>query len=337
MLKNIKERAGSNIIERAAKIQGTTVAGLSNHYTNIAVATTGFDPIDKSLCRVRLTISNVYGEKPTQADFRKAIMASYGNVGIVPVEGSFQPVHTAEATVAGSQEYVGLITKGMQTRMVDAAEIMEGGRYASLSSLNNVLMDSVDESVWSLVSNSGGQAVLARQVSEDLNDLVAIARSQDTRKNRNFLQVLVAQPRVAQFARFYNPGTKTIDHGYVCGRDTAGDIVIASRLMDDLINVDDRMVITATNIHREDAELMIHKELNRKGVKCPSFLIAGMKAQRAESKLGFGVTTAAATSETPLDSESVSYTNLRDYYRQVFAYAPEYYNEIEKIIDSHGF
>jgi hypothetical protein len=41
--------------------------------------------------------------------------------------------------------------------------------------------------------------------------------------------------------------------------------------------------------------------------------------------------------EQPLDPEKVSYENMREYYKQMYAYAPEYYAEFEKMISESGF
>lgn len=322
------KQASQRILERVAARSNTTVAGLSTGVSSINVTSSGFDHISKGLCRVRITASNAVNAK--RSDLVSAVNKAFGN-GVVAVAGSFQLINELDNS---SAEYVGLITKGLHTQSVATASIPD--RFSAIA--KNVLMDETDERVWNLVSENNGVSVLARQVDEDLGELVAIARMSNN-QNRDFLSVLVAHAGVGQYARFYNPNTGTLDHGYVCGKEASGEVVIASRTLDDLIAVDDRHIVTSTNIHRDTTEFQIHKELHGHGIKCPSYLIQGMKAQRKPQSLGLGnnVAIASATSETPLDPNSVSYTDLRDYYRQVFAYAPEYYAEFEKIIDSHGF
>lgn len=311
-----KQLAVANVLSRTA----------SRNSTAVYASMVGVSPIDDSLCRIRVSIR---GKSNNPADYRAAIQASLG-ASVEPIAGSFYRL-TAESQ-GSAVEYVGLVKKGIETRSVDTARFKKD--YTVMA--KNVLMDNVDQSVWQLSCNSNGVTVLSRQVDEDLSQLLELARTQNS-NNRNYKEPLVALANAASYARFYNPLTGVIDHGYVLGREADGTVVIASRTLNDLVDIDDRMLVTCSNIHLDDTELAIHQSLYKKNVKCPSFLIKSMQAQRDAGSNPFKTVALVTETEQPLDPESVSYDNARNYYKQMFAYAPDYYKEFETIINDYGF
>ena len=92
------------------------------------------------------------------------------------------------------------------------------------------------------------------------------------------------------------------------------------------------------SIHVEDKEFELHRQLHKKGVRCPSFLVSAMKAQRQSTGMFGNATLATLVTDTvtPLDPNSIPYNEVRGYYKQLFAYAPEYYAEFEKVITDYG-
>lgn len=322
----MSKRAINNILDRVSA--RSTTAGTTANRSNVVANTTGFDPINDDLCRIRVEVHNA--RTMDAKAIRHAISAALGE-GIEPVAGTFQQL--PEIAGVATREYVGLVTKGLCTRVVAQADLNSG--YSTVTTAKNVLMDNTDNKVWNLTQAGNGQAVLSRQVDEDLTELLAMARMTNT-KNRNYKDALVCMANTASYSRFYNPVIKTIDHGYVCGSEANGEIVIASRTLNDLVNVDDRMIVTSTNIHTDDAEYNIHASLYKGGIKCPSHLIQAMKAQRGKQNV-FQTVALVTDTETPLDPNTVSYTDMREYYKQMYAYAPQYYNEFEKMISDYGF
>lgn len=336
-MQSSKTRAVNNILNRsAARRQSSSVTASTSPdvIRGSAVATTtGYEPISSDLCRVRVEIRNSNTSK-------EALLASIQSAlgeNVQPVEGSFQLVVEASGSNA-TREYIGLVSKGLCTRSIDKTDI--GHRYAAVAS--NVLMDSVDDTVWNMTSTGSGALVLSRQVEEDLSELLEMARYRNS-GNRNYKAVLTASATTASYARFYNSMTKTLDHGYVCGREENGDIVIASRNLEDLVSVDPREVICASNIHLDNTELEMHRALYKGGIKCPSHLVRAMRTQRTGGTDNvfkgdrLKALALATDTETPLDPNSVSYTDMREYYRQMYAYSPEYYEMFEKLITDSGF
>lgn len=324
-----KATAIANVLDRAnlslSQTHGSNPNTFNQKRATAIASTTGIDPVSDSVCRVRVSLDNCNWNDPK--DLLLAVANTLGD-GIIPVEGSYQQV------ADGDNIFVGLVTRGIATCTVAESEYKE--RFTQVA--KNVLMDNADQSVWDLVSNSDGQVVLARQMDENLNDLVAIARSRNP-NNKNSHDVEVVHPVTAGYARFYNPIINGLDHGYVCGQEADGTIVAVSRTLNDLVDIDPRMMVTCSNIHVDDNEYEIHAQLNRGNVECPAHLITAMAAQRSVTN-PFARAKAIAlvtSTEQPLDPESVPYEKVREYYKQMFAYSPEYYNEFEKLINESGF
>lgn len=323
-----KAIAIANVLDRAnlnLQSQANQSASFTQKRATAIASTTGIDPVSDSVCRVRVSLQNCNWNDPK--DLLLAVANTLGD-GIIPVEGSYQQVSD------GNNVFVGLVTRGIATCTIAESDYKE--RFTQIA--KNVLMDNADQSVWDLVSNSDGQVVLARQMDENLNDLVAIARNRNP-NNKDSHEVEVVHPVTAGYSRFYNPVINGIDHGYICGQEADGTIIAVSRALNDLVDVDPRMLVTCSNIHVDDNEYEIHAQLNRGGVECPAHLITAMASQRADSNPFARPKALALVSETeqPLDPESVSYEKVREYYKQMFAYSPEYYNEFEKLISESGF
>ena len=313
-----KQVAIANVLKRTSERAPTA---------NVYASMVGMSPISDDLCRVRVSIR---GQSDNPSEYRSAIQSSLGS-SVETVVGSFDKV--TQDLKGSANEYVGLVKKGIETRSVATANV--GQRYSTMA--KNILMDNVDQSVWQLASDSNGVTVLSRQVEEDLSQLLEIARHTNTNNKRDYKEPLVAIANTASYARFYNPMIGSIDHGYVLGREADGNIVIASRTLNDLVDVDDRMLVLCSNIHTDDKELSIHQDLYKQRIKCPAFLIKSMKAQRDAGSNVFKTVATVNSTEEPLDPESVSYTDARSYYKQMFAYAPEYYKEFETVINDYGF
>ena len=313
-----KQVAIANVLKRTSERASTS---------SVYASMLGMSPISDDLCRVRVSIR---GQSKNPSEYRAAIQASLGAC-VEPVMGSFYQV--TQDVQGAAVEYVGLVKKGIETRSMATAKV--GGRYSTMA--KNILMDNVDQSVWQLASDSNGVTVLSRQVEEDLSQLLEIARLNNSNNKRDYKEPLVAIANAASYARFYNPMLGAIDHGYVLGREADGNVVIASRTLNDLVDVDDRMLVVCSNIHTDDKELAIHQDLYRERVKCPAFLIKSMKAQRDAGNNVFKTVATVNSTEEPLDPQSVSYTDARNYYKQMFAYAPEYYKEFETVINDYGF
>lgn len=321
--KRIMERASANL-------------AASDNYPSTVANTVGFSPINGNLCRVRLAIACSQG---VPATYLREVASECLAAGLYIVEGSFRALPTQAMTGSRTtQEYVGIIRKGINTKTVPVAEI--ASRFATVA--KNVLMDSEDDSVWTLTAREGGKATLTRNVEEDFSELFALAAVQNS-LNRNNKEILIPQTASAHYVSFFNPRTKSVDHGYTVGFEDNRDVVIASRGLDDLITISPEFVISSTNIHMDDEELQIRKDLHRNGVSTPPVVLSSLKACRASAsshRQYSRLTDTAAlapTTESPLDPNEVSFTDLRDYYRQVYAYAPDYYKEIEGMISQMGF
>lgn len=333
-MQSSKSFAIDNVLKRSREKQNSADKTQASVLAGSAIATTtGYDPISDSLCRVRVEIRN---SNTTKEALSASVKAALGE-NVQPVRGSFQCIAHDTNSTHQTREYVGLVTKGIETRTIEKSSL--GERYSTMAA--NVLMDSTDDTVWNMATSPSGQIVLSRQVDENLSELIEMARKRNT-GNRNYKEALVAIANTASYAHFYNTLTGALDFGYVCGKED-GKIIVASRALEDLISVDDRELVSASNIHNDDKELDIHRSLHKSGLKCPAHLVRAMKAQRQNTHAGLfsgdrAKTVALVTdTQTPLDPHSVSFTDMREYYKQMYAYAPEYYAEFEKLITDSGF
>lgn len=324
MLKNTVD----NILDRATyklAASGTANPNTGMKRANAVANTSGFDAVSGNVCRVRVEMKNCnWGDS---ADLLTAVANTLGD-GVLPVAGSFQRISPNDNIV------VGLVTRGIATKTISDAEYKS--RFTQVA--KNVLMDNEDQSVWDLVSSGDGGVVLARQMDEDLSALVTMARTRNM-DNKLSHDVEVMQPVTAGYARFYNPTINSLDHGYLCGAEKDGTLIAVSRTLNDLVEVDARLLVACANIHVSNDEYEIHSQLHRGGVECPAHLIKAMAAQRKDVNPFARNKALALVTETeqPLDPESVSYENMREYYKQMYAYAPEYYADFEKMISESGF
>lgn len=324
----LKNTAIANILDRANYKIATSQDTHENSHQKRATAvatTSGFDAVSDSVCRVRIEMKNCdWGNKK---DMLLAVANTLGD-GVIPVIGSFQRINPKDNIV------VGLVTRGIATQSLSETDFQS--RFTQVA--KNVLMDNEDQSVWDLVSSKDGGVVLARQVDEDLSTLVAMARTRNM-DNKLSHDVESMQPVTAGYARFYNPTIKGIDHGYLCGAEEDGTLIAVSRTLNDLVEVDARLLVACANIHVDANEYEIHAQLHRGGVECPAHLIKAMQSQRANANPFARNKAIALVTETeqPLNPESVSYENMREYYKQMYAYAPEYFADFEKMISESGF
>jgi hypothetical protein len=169
----------------------------------------------------------------------------------------------------------------------------------------NVLMDPADESTWD-IKEVGGQKFLCRQENEDLSQLLTLARHRDTAAH-TFDEMLDGVPRAREYVTYVDTDAAETRHGY-CISSTEDTVQVLCRQSGQVANVDLRAVVEIHNMGDSDAH--IHAAVETAGRKF---------AQASEMADGGNL------------------TDMREYYREVFSYDPEYYAKFEEIITAHGF
>lgn len=169
----------------------------------------------------------------------------------------------------------------------------------------NVLMDPADESTWD-VKEIGGQKFLCRQQNEDLSQLLALARHRDTAAH-TFDDMLDGAPRAREYVTFVDTASAETRHGY-CLASTEDSVTVMCRQTGEVATVDLRAVVEIHNLG--DSDDAVHASVDPEGTKF-----------EAAADLAAGG----------------NLSDMREYYRAVFSYDPEYFAKFEEIIDSHGF
>lgn len=214
-----------------------------------------------------------------------------------PVEGSFRWVPNSNAPVA-----VGFIARNVDIKPYEAAAAKNFRAMAS-----NLLMDETDDSLWE-VHTAGNDKYLARHSEESLSELVALA----SLKNEHFrhdlprmAQLASAEAQRTEYVAYVHPQKLELSHGYVIATESESDMDGTMQVVDvesqDRVDVNPELVVESAFLNGSDTEYVRSKQV-------------------------------AVT----FNPDSWNPQEMKAYYKQVFSYAPEYYAELEKIIDGHA-
>jgi hypothetical protein len=291
------ERAGARLIAK--------------NQPNLNATINSFDLVAPGVAKIVATISGNFGSDPTQKVMakicRKAIHASVE--GVFCINNSFRVVpDTGDAL-----RVVGFVGANRQSKPFE-----EKSSYKEIA--KNVLMDVEDESVWE-VSTVGGKKFMCLQGEEDISETLEVARVRD-----------VSAPPISRFTSVANTGeyaswvdveNKDVRYGYVVASGDEATVVMC-RLTNELKQIATSCLIALATPDKRATKHV--KELAAKGQKKPKVLAAVENFRNTLDKR-----------YEEYDFSNVDYNNIREYYKAVFAYAPEYYAEFEKIIDHYGF
>lgn len=294
----------------------------------------GHTPINKALCRVAVELDS---QDPLSADDCAMLVMSSLGEGASVVRDSFQPQEQ------GSAIFVGLVRKSPIQRSMAKSSLKEMEKKGHMvRSGKNVMMDSTDNTLWEMREDETGRAVLSRTSAEDLGSLVSLAhvRQPDCRSN---LGTTLVTASLGDYVSFFNPRTGGVDFGYYVA-ERQGRAVVISRALVEQISIDPLMVLASANIGLDSTEQRIHYKLSQSGYGVPPVIQSVVNrniraSQDAVALAGrpFAVAALAPNSETPLDPESIPYNDVHGYYAQVYSYAPEYYEQFDKMFKEMGF
>lgn len=243
-------------------------------------------------------------ESGNQIDRRMAIASLFKNE-LVAIPNSFREISGYRFTATGF-----VSAKKEEREYTD--EVASSGRYKVIA--NNVMMDTEDESLWS-VNSSGDSKYLIRHGEEDLSDLVALASlEQRTRTGRviNVASIVSPPIQAGEYVSYVNPNTMEVAHGYAVGYETVlatnedgeeeefEELQILDKEANDIINIDPHLVVESAVMNGDDKENM------------PEEVLATM------------------------DEYSNSVEGMKEYYKKMFEYNPAYYEMMSQIIDGHA-
>lgn len=261
-----------------------------------------------SLEQVTPEISRVVVEFTTDignhVDRRMAIASLFKNE-LVAIPNSFREISGYRFTATGF-----VSAKKEEREYTD--EVAASGRYKAIAS--NIMMDSEDESLWS-VNSSGDSKYLIRHGEEDLSALVALASLEQRSRTGRVISVssIVTPPiQAGEYVSYVNPMTLEVSHGYSLGYETViatnedgeeeefEELQILDKEANDIINIDPHLVVESAVMNGDDKENM------------PEEILASM------------------------DEYSNSKEGMKEYYKKMFEYSPEYYEMMSRIIDGHA-
>lgn len=202
-----------------------------------------------------------------------------------PIEGSFRVIPSSRVHAA-----VGFVTKNVETRECTASALQ---KYRVMA--GNLLMDTEDESLWSLKTNAGSK-YLTRQTEETLGELVALA---SLKHHGEFInagkidQLVTASLQQGEFAVFVSPKNMEVRAGFVL---STGEETMEVFDMQD-----------------EESEEVPH-----------DYLVESTYLKTQE-----------IAEEIALPAQG-NKSAMKEYYKKLYSYAPDYFKMISQIIDSHA-
>jgi hypothetical protein len=128
---------------------------------------------------------------------------------------------------------------------------------------------------------------------------------------------------MAEYVSYVDTASAEVCHGYSMGSNKEITVVL-SRTTGESVQVPNECVVAIADIRHDKTEIATHKGLSRIGQKRPTAVTAAMSVGLDKRYEDY-------------DFSNVDYDNIREYYKALYAYAPAYYEEIEKIIDHYGF
>lgn len=244
------------------------------------VSITDYKMVSPDVARVMISFTG----KQTPSKISASIADITGNQASV-IENSFRLVSDSAA--------VGFIRSNREIRALSKKEITAGYKSASA----NILMSNEDDSLWE-VKSVGGSTYLARQDTENLEDLVTAVANYKT-INAPKLQTLASvMPSRNELVAFV-ADTGNVDYGFVTSTGVNKVKLVASSTKKPVIASTDRII--------SSYEVEIDAKTNN----------------AVRRKLTHQVRAAAKT-----DEEIKS--TMTDYYIALYSYDPEY---LEKVIN----
>lgn len=191
-----------------------------------------------------------------------------------------------------------VVTVGFVTPNRIVKELTDDVKASMTTIAKNVMMDPTDKSMWNIARTPSGDCYITRQEDEDLNTAFAAISSGKHRLGIPEIAAVVGcDTKVGTYVGYVDAETASVRFGYVLTRDDTTSTVY-NRDMEET-TVDNRMIVAAIEgVMGEDNHL--ERLISASGKKT----VAGLDGKE-----------------------------LKDYYKKVYNYSPEFYNQMERIID----
>jgi hypothetical protein len=279
-----------------------------------------FRALSPTIAKVVVT----FNTKDADQDTLREALAHVLDHRVVPIEGSFRWVHSFSLPAV-----VGFVRKNREIRPIEEANSKGMKALAS-----NLLMDSVDESLWEVRSGSNGQKILVRQEMEDLSELLVTASIRQ--HNAPKLSSIGSDVSRGEFVSFVDPKLEISRIGYVLA--VEGDNVevmpyVSQEEQQDFDLVQDDVETDPATAPNEG------EEMRGEGNK------VAQRLYEMEAPVHVGqdfLTDAATLNGTDVQKTVAAPANpnvkehMLDYYKKMFSYAPDYYEQIKQIIEGRA-
>lgn len=177
-------------------------------------------------------------------------------------------------------------------------EELTPGRERQMKAVaKNVLMDDADATLWD-VSESAGQRFIRRQGHENIAEVLSCVASVRRDISTTASEVGFSYPQAGTYVAFVDKTTQAMNYGFVVASDDNG-LQVLPRDGDDLMEVENSMIVA--NVHDVDTKDQYLK--------------------RSLAKVEAG---------------TISAEKLKEYYRRVYTYSPDYLALVEKTIEKQA-
>lgn len=281
---------------------------MQGHLVNAAV--NDFAMLSKTLAKVVVTFST--NSRPNAELAYSVTQALDGRAE--PIQGSFRWIGGRSLPTA-----VGFVRVNASVRPFEEAANTEMKALAS-----NMLMDRNDESLWEVRGN-GDSRMLVRVGNEDLSELLVTA-SHSNRTGAHKLDSVYSMTSPGEFVAFVDPQLEMCRYGYVLSMDSQNDsveVVEAPMSPDEMDQGDD---LNGNEEMRGEGNKIAQRMSERDAP-----VNVGLDCLYESCRLN-GTDTFKEIAEPATKGKQ----HLIDYYKRVFSYAPEYFEDVKRIINERS-
>lgn len=178
------------------------IANIAKRNKGISLNIHDFLPVNKQLARVVITTNTL---DCSADDLYHAVCAKF-NEQVAPVAGSFRRL---ASTIMPA-------IHGFVARNAEVIPYTKENASRFRQTASNILMDTEDESLWTMRKTASG-TFLVRDVNSEIGELVQLAKVVGVRHQRipQCASVVVPALEVGEIAAYVNPDICELEHGYV--------------------------------------------------------------------------------------------------------------------------
>lgn len=294
-------------------------AKMAARVSTVTANVVDFQVLSPTLAKVVATFNTL---EATREDLHDAVCAAMKNTAM-PVRNSFRALSSY-----GNPAMVGFVALNRETKPFTEAAAAKMTALAS-----NMLMDAVDDSLWEVRSDGAGGKMLCRQQDGDaMRGLLETARVRAPRAPK--LENVMAGVDAGNFTAFIDPATDSLRFGYVLATDLEITAPPVSGIDLDAVGNEAVEIIPLDSIVDNESDELTG-EGNRVAERlvedqAPVIVPASLLVECAELNGSDRVAEVAAPSNV------FNKQAMLDYYKQMYSYAPDYYNKLAAIINNHA-